>query len=406
MENYLLDQNIDFKNKVVLVRVDFNVPIHKVFDSFVIDDHTRIDETLPTLKEIIKKQPKLLILVSHLGRPQGKINPNLSLVQVKNYLSLRLNKKIKFIENYFPDKNITDNSGIILLENIRFLKDEENFKENNELSKYLSYNIDIYVNEAFSCSHRAHTSIVGINAEFKIPGKLMKKEINNLSIVTKSSSKKTLIIGGAKISDKIKLIENLLPSLNNIIIGGAMAFSFLKNEYNLKIGKTLYDNNSILFTKKITQLCKNNNIKIHLPTDWVVSTDINSDNVKNINNDIDDSLMGLDIGFESICYFNRVINKLPKDEIIIWNGPMGVFEKEQFSYGTEGITKTLMYKKDNMIIIGGGDSVSALNKFVSKEQIYNFKQKGNHISTGGGASLEFLEGKELPGIKFSQSNKT
>ena len=403
MENYILDQNIDFKNKVVLIRVDFNVPIHKVFDSFVIDDHTRIDETLPSLKEIIKKQPKLLILVSHLGRPKGEINPNLSLVEVKNYLSLRLNKKIKFVENYFPDKNLTDNSGIILLENIRFLKDEENFKENNELSKYLSNNIDIYVNEAFSCSHRAHTSIVGINAEHKIPGKLMKKEIDNLSIVTKSNNKKTLIIGGAKVSDKIKLIENLLPSLNNIIIGGAMAFSFLKNEYNLKIGKTLYDNNSSVFTKKITQLCKNNNIKIHLPTDWVVSADINSNNSDNIKKDIDDSLMGLDIGFESICYFNRIINNLPKDEIIIWNGPMGVFEKEQFSYGTEGIAKTLMYKKDNKIIIGGGDSVSALNKFVSKEEIYKFKQKGNHISTGGGASLEFLEGKELPGIKFLQN---
>ena len=395
MEDYNFTKNIDFKNKIIIIRVDFNVPIDK-FNT--INDHTRIDESLATIKQVIKKEPKLIILVSHLGRPKGKENSDLSLLPVKNYLSLKLNKKIHFLRKFFPETKLAQFNGIVMLENIRFLPEEENYSEGNELSNYLSNNVDIYINEAFSCSHRAHTSIVGINSQHKLAGRLMQKEINNLSTALKSTSKKTLIIGGGKISDKIKLIENLLPSLSNIIIGGAMAFSFLKNEHNLKIGKTLYDSESLEFTKKISQLCKNNNIKIHLPSDWVIAENIESTETLNSNKNIPDNKMGLDIGFQSICYFNKTINKLPKDEVIIWNGPMGVFEKQEFSYGTEAISKTLMYKKDNMIIIGGGDSVSALKKFVSNEEIEDFKSNGNHISTGGGASLEFLEGKMLPGI--------
>lgn len=397
-------QEIEFNGKIVLIRVDFNVPLEQSDDSYYISDHTRINESIPTIKQVIDKNPKLIILVSHLGRPKGKHVNSLSLFPIKNYLSLKLNKKISFLTQYYPLTDLSKFSGIVMLENIRFLNEEEKFSPNNNLSQYLSKNIDIYINEAFSCSHRSHTSIVGINSDNKLAGYLLMKEVNKLSPILSNKVKKTLIIGGGKIQDKVKLIENLIPTLDNIIIGGAMAFSFLKNINNLNIGKTLYDENSVEYTDKIYDLVqkykKSNNLNLLLPIDWIISESINSDKIFTTNQDIPKNYMGLDIGPESICLFHKTINSISKDSIIIWNGPMGVFEKQQFSYGTESIAKTLVEMKDNKIVIGGGDSVSALNKFITHDEISLFLNRGNHISTGGGACLEFLEGKSLPGINY------
>ena len=391
---------IEFSNKIVLLRVDFNVPIKKLNDGYLINDYTRINAVIPTIKEIINKKPSLIILVSHLGRPKGKYNKELSLYPIKNYLSLQVNRHIQFLSEYYPLVDLSAYKGIIMLENIRFLTEEENIS-NNSLGKYFSRIADIYINDAFSCSHRSHSSIVSIQSEYRLAGRLLMNEIGHLSSIMNSNKKKTLIIGGSKISDKIDMIKNLIPTLENIIIGGAMAFSFIKNLNNIDIGKTLYDECSKKYVDEIEILIrKYNNINLILPVDWVVAESIKSNkkDVYTTSNDIPTNYMGLDIGPESIYLFNKVINNLGNDNIIIWNGPMGVFEEKPFSYGTECIVKTLLNKENTQTIIGGGDSVSALNMFANKEDINNFIDNNNHISTGGGACLEFLEGKSLPGI--------
>jgi len=396
----LTDHNdIDFRNKTIMIRTDYNVPLDNVYNN--ISDHTRIDKTIPTLKKIILKNPRLIILVSHLGRPDPSIyNNTLSLLPIKNYLSLKLNKKIHFLTDYFPNTDLSKFTGIVMLENIRFIKDEENYKPNNELSQYLSKYIDIYMNEAFSCCHRSHTSIVGVNAKYKIAGNLLFDEINHLIPVISKKNRKTLIVGGNKISDKIKLIENLIPEIDNLIIGGAMAFSFLKIINKLNIGKTLYYSNSEECVKQIKLLIRKYNVKLLLPIDWVIADSIKSSECLTINSNIPDDKMGLDIGTKTISLFNNVIDSISNDNIIVWNGPMGVFETKQYSYGTESIAKTLVSKKDTKIVIGGGDSTSALNKFVSQKDISIFLERNNHMSTAGGACLEFLEGKSLPGLTY------
>jgi phosphoglycerate kinase len=397
---------IDFSGKIVLLRADFNVPIKKTSDGYLINDYSRINAVLPTIKELINRKPTLIILVSHLGRPKGKYIKDLSLYPIKNYISLQLNRHIQFLTEYYPLVDLSTYKGIVMLENIRFHPEEENISSES-LGKYLTKITDIYINEAFSCSHRNHSSIVSVNSQHRLAGRLLMNEIGNLSSVLKSKKKKTLIIGGSKISDKINMIKNLLPSLENLIIGGAMAFSFIKNINNIDIGKTLYDESSKKYVDEIQDLISkyntspNNTINLILPIDWVVAENIKSseENVYTTSHDIPRNYMGLDIGPESIYLFNRTINSLSNDNIIIWNGPMGVFEEKAFSYGTECIVKTLMNKKNVQTIIGGGDSVSALNIFATKEEIDNFIINNNHVSTGGGASLEFLEGKSLPGIK-------
>ena len=325
--------NIDFRNKTIMIRTDYNVPFDGVYNN--ISDHTRIDKTIPTLKKIILKNPRLIILVSHLGRPDPSIyNNTLSLLPIKNYLSLKLNKKIHFLTDYFPNTDLSKFTGIVMLENIRFIKDEENYKPNNELSQYLSKYIDIYMNEAFSCCHRSHTSIVGVNAQYKIAGNLLSDEINHLLPVISKKNRKTLIVGGNKISDKIKLIENLIPEIDNLIIGGAMAFSFLKIINKLNIGKTLYYSNSEECVKRIKLLIRKYNVKLLLPIDWVIADSIKSSECLTINSNIPDDKMGLDIGTKTISLFNNVINSISNNNIIVWNGPMGVFETKQYSYGT------------------------------------------------------------------------
>ena len=388
---------MDFTNKVVTIRTDFNVPMD---NNLIITDYQRIDKCIPTIKEVILKNPKLIILISHLGRPKITDKNELSLEPIRVYLSLKLNRKIELIKDYFPNSQLNQYSGIILLENIRYIDQEENYQPNNLLSEYLTLNTDIYINEAFSCSHRSHTSIVGINPKTRLAGKLLIDEIAHLSPVISNKNKKTLIIGGSKVSDKIKLIENLLPSLDNLIIGGAMAFAFLKVKNKLEIGKTIYDSNSDIIVEKIYKLVEDNNyaVKIILPIDWIVSEDINSNDAYLLNSDIPQNFMGLDIGNESIFLFNKTLNSLPKETIIVWNGPMGVFEKELFSYGTESISKTLVNNNKNKVIIGGGDSASAFQKFTLTDERSLFIERENHISTGGGACLEFLEGKKLPGL--------
>ena len=396
----------DFSNKIVLLRADFNVPIKKTTDGYLINDYSRINAVLPTIKELIIRKPMLIIIVSHLGRPKGKYNKDLSLLPVKNYISLQLKKHIQFLTEYYPLVDLSTYKGIVMLENIRFNPEEENISSES-LGKYLTKVTDIYINEAFSCSHRNHSSIISVNSHHRFAGRLLMNEIGNLSSVLKSKKKKTLIIGGSKISDKINMIKNLLPSLENLIVGGAMAFSFIKNINNIDIGKTLYDERSKKYVDEILDLISKyntsgkNRINLILPIDWIVAENIKSfeNNVYTTSHDIPRNYMGLDIGPESIYLFNRTINSLTNNNIIIWNGPMGVFEEKAFSYGTQSIVKTLINKKNIKIIIGGGDSVSALNIFATKDEIDDFILNNNHVSTGGGATLEFLEGKSLPGIK-------
>jgi len=381
---------MNFNNKNVTIRVDFNVPI----DNMIIKNSLRIDSSIPTILACIKGNPKRLILISHLGRPKGKYDENLSLKIILPYLEKKLKRKIGF--SNLDDVNNNSNK-IILLENIRFYPEEEaKIIDDNVLNfrSKLTQLCDIYINDAFGCSHRSHSSIVGINCPIKIPGLLLKREVEFLSNKMDSGKKPVLaIIGGAKVKDKIQLLKNLIPKVDNIIIGGGMAFTFLKKN-GFSIGDSLFDEDGYKIIDEIYKIANNHKTNIYLPIDFVVSDKFcNNGNIKlvNIHDKIDDGCMGLDIGPETIKSFVKVISYC---KTIIWNGPMGVFEWSNFEQGTFKIAEYLanVTKPDVVTIIGGGDTVSCVCKF-------NFNNCYTHLSTGGGASLKLLEGNELVGIK-------
>lgn len=383
-------KDIDVTGKRVLVRCDFNVPQD---ENGNITDNRRIVSSLETINYLIKNNAKV-ILCSHLGRPKGEFKKEFSLKPVAEELSKLLGKQVKLSKDVIGEdskslvKNM-QNGEVILLENVRFHAEEE--KNDLEFAKELASLADVYVNDAFGTAHRAHASTEGV-AHFlpAVAGFLIEKEIEIMGNALENPQRPFMaILGGKKVSDKIAVIENLLDKVDVLIIGGGMAFTFLKaSGYN--IGKSICEEDKIDLAKELLKKAKQKNVELMLPVDLNVAKEVSEDaqneivTIQNIPHDF----AGVDIGPLTIKNFS---DKLKEAKTVIWNGPMGVFEINKFAYGTFEIAKTLA-NIDAVTIIGGGDSASAIEKA-------GLSDKMTHISTGGGASLEFLEGKELPGIK-------
>jgi phosphoglycerate kinase len=382
----------DLSGKRALVRVDFNVPLD---DSGNITDDTRIRAALPTIQDLTQKGAKV-ILVSHFGRPKG-VDDKLRLTPVAKRLSDLLGQEVVKTDDSIGDDvaakvGALQNGQVLLLENVRFYKEEE--KNDPEFAKKLAANADLYVNDAFGTAHRAHASTEGVTKYLSpsVGGYLIEKELQYLqSAIADPQRPLAAIIGGSKVSSKIGVIEALLEKCDKLIIGGGMIFTFYKAR-GLNVGKSLVEEDKIELAKSLEAKAKERGVDLLLPTDVVVAdnfaADANSQTVS-IDN-IPDGWMGLDIGPDSIKVFQEA---LADCKTVIWNGPMGVFEFDKFAAGTEAIAHTLadISKKGAITIIGGGDSVAAVEKVGLADQM-------SHISTGGGASLELLEGKELPGI--------
>ena len=378
------------KNKKVLLRLDLNVPLK----NGVIKDETRINKILPILKFLLKANSKIII-VSHIGRPEGKINLKLSLKPICENLENKLNQKIKLVSEDFKKikntdlfKNLSEN--ILVLENIRFYLEEE--KNDLEFAKNLASFADIYVNDAFSCSHRAHASVSNITKFLpSYPGLQLSTEIDALQKVTINIKNPiTCIIGGSKISTKISIIENLIPKFDNIIIVGGMANNILSYK-NFPIGKSIHEENCNDIIKNIFETSKKYSCSIIYPDDVVTGKDFDSQPVVKELNNVQDDDMILDIGPKTIKKIDTVINS---SKTILWNGPAGYFENPSFATGSYEITKSIVRKnKKNSIysVAGGGDTIAVLNKINAIDDF-------NFVSTAGGAFLEYLEGKELPGI--------
>ncbi|MCX6154667.1 MAG: phosphoglycerate kinase [Candidatus Kapabacteria bacterium] len=383
-----------FDGKNVLVRVDFNVPMDANRN---ITDDTRVLETLPTIDKIID-DGGLPILCSHLGRPKGTRDEKYSLAPVAKLLEDKYGYKVFFANDCIGEtakKAIADAElgSIVLLENLRFYKGETD--NDPEFSKALASLGDIYVNDAFGAAHRAHASVVGAAELFseRFAGKLMKAELLSLSKATSNPAKPyTVIIGGAKISGKIDVIRNLMNICDNILIGGGMMFTFFKAQ-GLEIGKSILEEDKIDLAKELLELAQHSKVNLVLPIDTVTADSFSNDAATSIVkvNSIKSDKLGMDIGPETCKLFADIISQA---KTIVWNGPMGVFEMENFANGTFQIAQAIAQatSRGAFSVIGGGDSVSAIKKTKLDREV-------SHISTGGGASLEYLEGKELPGVK-------
>jgi phosphoglycerate kinase len=384
-----IDQ-LDLKNKRVMIRVDYNVPYDK---EMKITDDTRIKATLPTIAHCLKNECKI-ILISHLGRPKGQVKPGLSLKPVADSLSSLLNMPVKFVDTPLGDETVNisnelDTGEIALFENIRFYPGEE--KNDRSLGELLAKHADIYINDAFAAAHRGHASNFAITefVETSAAGFLLKSEIEySQKTIQSAESPFGAIIGGAKVSSKIDVLINIITKVDFLIIGGGMAFTFLKSQGN-SIGNSLLEDDLLDTAREITRKAKENNVDILLPVDIVGAEEFDNDSPRGIYSieKIPDNIIGLDIGPESIKLFSA---KIREAKTIIWNGPMGAFEMSNFAAGTNEIAKTLA-DSDCLSIVGGGDSVTAINKAGVADRI-------SYISTGGGAFLELLEGKILPGI--------
>lgn len=401
----------DLKNiagKKVLVRCDFNVPLKQG----VIQNFKRIDAALPTIKKLLELKAKV-ILCSHMGKPKGEPLPELSLAPVAVALSERLGITVKFAD----DPKVTSDSTkkmatdlkdgeVLLLQNTRYRKEETKLEKDETAIKFAEElaalcDNEIFVNDAFGTAHRAHCSNVGVTKFVKesVAGYLVEKEIKFLGDALNAPVKPFLaILGGAKVSDKINVIENLLGKVDAIIIGGAMAYTFLKAE-GYKTGKSLVEEDKLDLAKSLLKKAKDKGVKFLLPIDHVIATAVDFEKkevpvgatVKNTEGlDIDDGFMGVDAGPKTIEKFSEIVKSA---KTIVWNGPLGIFEVPEFSKGTVEIAKLVATATDNgaISVVGGGDSVSAVKKAGVDKRI-------SHVSTGGGASLEFLEGKDLPGI--------
>ena len=389
-------ENIDLKNKKVIIRCDFNVPIKEG----IIKDDNRIRESIPTIN-IVKEKGAKIILMSHLGRVETiEDKKGKTLEPIAKRLSELLNQEVIFINETRGKKleqaisNLKPGE-ILLMENTRFedIEGKKESKNDPELGKYWSSLADFYINDAFGTAHRSHASNVGIASHLpSCFGLLIKKELDNLyPAINNPKRPLTVIIGGAKVSDKITVLENLVNKADHILIGGGMAYTFLKAKgYN--IGKSLLDEEKIDFC--INLLNKTN--KIVLPVDSLVAKEINEDAkvVVKDNNNFDENDIGLDIGPKTVEVFKKY---LQESKTIIWNGPVGYFELPAFASGTKALAQ-IISELDVTSIVGGGDTASALINM-------GYKNKFTHISTGGGASLELLEGKELPGIKVIEDKK-
>ena len=384
--------DIDVQGKKVLMRVDFNVPI---IDGKITDDN-RVVQALPSINYVIN-HGGLLILTSHLGRPKGEPDPEFSLKPVADHLAGLIDAKVHFATDcigeaatsVIEEANFGD---VVVLENVRFHKEETNNDEG--FSKQLAAHADVFVNDAFGSSHRAHSSVAGVT-EFLQPaasGYLLEKEIKYLSDSVNSPERPFVaILGGAKVSDKIPVIENLLTKVDTIIIGGGMAYTFLKAK-GMSVGNSLLEEEKILMAKELMEKAKAAGVNLMLPFDLVIAKEFSNDAERKVVPDsgIEDGWESLDIGPETAKAFAETIKNA---KTVLWNGPMGVFEMPNFAIGTNAVAAALAEatKLGASTIIGGGDSASAIKNAGLSDQV-------SHVSTGGGASLEYLEGKDLPGV--------
>ena len=384
-------KNLKIENKTIILRVDLNVPIKEK----KIQDFTRISLVLPFLKELIKKKSKI-ILLSHLGRPKGKKDTNLSLLPIYKYLKEKLNTNMYFyagkVDSELKNKcSYLKNGEILLIENIRFFKEEI---DNEEIfSKKISELGDIYINDAFSCSHRKQASVHGITKFINdtYAGPLLKEEVAAIDLVAKNKKEPvTCIIGGSKISTKINVISSLIKSVKNIVIVGAMANNFLIYK-NYEIGKSLKEESSTSIIKKILQEAKEYKCNVIIPEDCLVSKNFEGSSVtKNVKSVEKDDII-LDVGPQTLKNIGKIIDS---SNTVMWNGPAGYFENKNFAAGTNFIAKKISdnTSKNSLIsVLGGGDTVAAINKS-------GLKLSFTHLSTAGGAFLEYLEGKDLPGL--------
>lgn len=384
--------DVDVKGKKVLMRVDFNVPIQ----DGVISDDNRVVQALPSIKYVVENGG-LLILTSHLGRPGGEPNLKYSLKPVADHLSGLVDAKVHFGGDCVGEKatsaiEAADFGEIVVLENVRFHKEET---ENDEIfSGRLASHADIFVNDAFGSSHRAHASVAGVTRFLQpaVSGFLLEKEIKYLSDSVNDPGRPFVaILGGAKVSDKIPVIETLLKKADTIIIGGGMAYTFLRAN-GLSIGDSLLEEDKIPLAKELMEKAKAAGVKLMLPFDFVASKDFSNDAEHKVVDDdgIEDGWQSLDIGPQSAIAFGNVIKNA---KTVLWNGPMGVFEMSNFAEGTNAVAEALVEATTfgATTIIGGGDSASAIKNAGLTDQV-------SHVSTGGGASLEYLEGKVLPGV--------
>jgi len=383
-------QDADLKGKKVVARFDFNVPLSKT-EPRKITDASRIDQAIPTIRMILEKGASKLVMISHLGRPDGKPDPKYSLEPVAEYLATKLGTDVILSESAVDNgvKNLLQlpETKIVLLENIRFIAGEE--KNDMELAEKLSQYGDIYVNDAFGAAHRKHSSTYAINAFFKnraYAGLLMKKEIDSLSALLEKPAKPFVaVLGGAKVSDKIKTIEKMLVLVDSLLIGGAMAYPFLKAK-GMTVGKSLCSDEDVSLAKQLLQADKGG--KIQLPKDHVIADGLEGAPEACANTNIPEGKMGLDIGPETIKSYSDHIKTA---KTIFWNGPMGLFESKNFEKGTMSIAHTIAGTK-SFSVVGGGDSVAAVQQSGEAD-------KFSHVSTGGGASLEYIEKGELPGVQ-------
>jgi len=383
----------DISGKRVLVRADFNVPLNKQGE---ITDDTRIRAALPTIQDLIQKNAKV-ILCSHMGRPKGEVKEELRLTPVAERLSQLLGQEVVKCDDCIGDavKQKVDalaNGQVALLENLRFHSEEE--ANDSEFSQKLAANADVYVNDAFGTAHRAHASTEGVTKHLSpcVGGYLIEKELDYLKNAVENPQRPfAAIIGGSKVSSKIGVIETLIEKCDKLIIGGGMIFTFFKAR-GMSVGNSLVENDKLELAKSLEEKAKAKGVELLFPTDVIIADNFAEDaNIQTVTvENIPSGWMGLDIGPKSVEAFKEA---LAECKGIIWNGPMGVFEMEAFAKGTEAIARTLAELTDNgaITIIGGGDSVAAVEKV-------GVADKMSHISTGGGASLELLEGKELPGI--------
>ena len=407
----LVERN-EVEGKRILMRVDFNVPLNK--NTGEITNDQRIVGAIPTIKFALNEgKAKSVVLMSHLGRPAGRVNPKFSLRVVANRLEKILGRKVIFLSDCIGEETYKvcqdpQPGSIILLENLRFHIEEEGKGLNEsgekvkaeparvqEFRNSLNLLGDVFVNDAFGTAHRAHSSMVGSNHAKRCAGKLLQKELNYFGKALNSPARPFLcILGGAKVSDKILLIQNLLTKADEIIIGGGMAYTFKKVLNNVSIGSSLFDEDGAKIVADIVATANAKNVPIHLPIDHVAANKFAADaDFKVVSDDegIPENWMGLDIGPKSVNIFCDAVKRA---KTIVWNGPMGVFEFDNFANGTSSIMNAVVGATNSGVttIIGGGDTATCCKKFKTEDKV-------SHVSTGGGASLELLEGKDLPGVK-------
>ncbi|CEP03801.1 hypothetical protein PBRA_003408 [Plasmodiophora brassicae] len=416
LSNKLSIDDVDFSGKRVLIRVDYNVPLSKSGD---VEDPRRIEASLPTINHILSKGAKSIALISHLGRPDGLPNPKYSLKHCVPTLNNLLKKQVVFLPDCVGpevDKATANpaQGSVFLLENLRFHLEEEgkgmdasgkSVKADAGAVKQFRSDLsklgDVFVFDAFAAAHRAHSSVVGIQLPVRACGYLMKKELDYFAKALESPARPFLaILGGAKVKDKIQLIENLLDVCDELLIGGGMVFTFKKVVNGMKIGKSLFDEDGAKIVNRLVEKAAARKVKLHFPVDFVTADKFAEDAQTGLADDqtgIPDDYMGLDCGPKSIALNDQVIKRA---KTIVWNGPLGVFEFDKFANGTRSALNSVVEatKAGCVTIIGGGDTASAAEKF-------NVVDGVSHVSTGGGASLELLEGKVLPGVDALSSKE-